>query len=381
MAQHYLPWLRVLAALTLLPCAGCLPNVVWLPDSSGFIYTVNAWPGMNQAEGVAPRNQILHYDLTRKTSQVVAADSPSTICPALSPDGKHVAFARVTLEKGQPPTLQVIVNDFQGKEVQRSPVFPWGAVSQSEIMEEKYPQLFWAPRGNQVLVFANKHSGIYDLDRKAVQMLGAARPLTHGTTPIRPDGKGFLLNKEGRTIVFVDWAGKERPITLPRETESMLGRHGDVLDMPAAICWTRWEGDVAIATWKKGQLRIDTARLTATLREPASDEWSVEGREIQELYTFPDGKTKVAVLYLKSYRDFRDAGLPTVTVELLGPDLGQRRTLIPETAHCGLFPAPNKAQVALRYFLTHERDKEKIRSMILVVNQQGETVTEIETTP
>ena len=40
--------------------------------------------------------------------------------------------------------------------------------------------------------------------------------------------------------------------------------------------------------------------------------WAFDDREVQQLHTFPDGQTRLVVLYLMSYRDFRDAGLPTV---------------------------------------------------------------------
>src|SRR5262245_61151427 len=162
------------AVLALTTGTGCVPDVAWLPDSSGIIYTATDWPGSGPNAPKRPNGRLVHYDLAKKTPRVVAETGTDTIQPALSPDGKRVAVARMTWEKGNAPTLQVVVYDLSGKEVQRSKSFEWGDAPRSEVGFERYPQLFWAPRGNKVLVSAYKHSSICDLDADKAVMLGAA---------------------------------------------------------------------------------------------------------------------------------------------------------------------------------------------------------------
>jgi hypothetical protein len=369
-------WFRLLGVILLIPCGGCLPDVAWLPDSSGFIYTETDWPDLKNSATLKnnrflPRpsqGELIHFDLATKTRSVIATTKTDTIRPALSPDGKRIAVADLSL--GANRRLQVIVFDSQGKELHRSKSLPWGDGQEDQI--SKFPQLFWGSNGNKLLICANKQSGIYDLDTQQVVTLGAVVPAMYGTSPIRPDGKGFLIAREGRRISFIDWEGKQTAIDLPPDFVN-----DGVITTPHVSCWSRWEGNVAIATWKKGQLRIDTEKKTATLTEPGEAEWAWDGREIQEQYVFPGGKVRVVVLYKKSWRDFKDAGLPTVSVEWFGPD-GQRRILVPETFHCALYPSPNKERVALRYFTEGpEADRDKAQSFIKVVDAKGDFVAEI----
>jgi hypothetical protein len=367
----------MVAGLALLAGAGCVPDLAWLPDSSGLVYTTTDWPGGNPPLPAELNGRLMHYDLATKTARVVARTESDTIQPALSPDGKRVAVARVSLPRGRPATLRVVVYDLQGREVSRSQEFPWGEAPAGDVSVEKYAQLFWAPRGEKVIVFANQRTGICDLAADQVVTLGTAGPTIYGTTPIRPDGRGFLIAREGRKVGFVDWDGHETAIDVP--TEGLDTREAETFRMPAALAWSRWEGDVAVVTWKGGELRIDTAQKTATVSKPEPAAWSLDGKEVQQLYTFPDGKTRLAVLYLMSYRDFRDAGLPTVRVDLLGPGEGQRRTLVEKTFHCGVYPSPNKELVALRYSTAGAQSGDRHRDLIRVVNQKGETVAEIDT--
>jgi hypothetical protein len=367
--------LLVAAAVALTTGAGCVPDVAWLPDSSGIVYTATDWPGPDRDSPKQPNGRLVHYDLAKKASRVVAETGTDTIQPALSPDGKRVAVASLNWERGNPPTLRVIVYDLGGKEVLRSKAFPWGEEPRGDVGIEKYAQLFWAPQGNRVLVRANKHSGICDLDGDRAVMLGPVAPMIYGTTPIRPDGKSFLIAREDRAVGLVDWEGKQTPVELPA---GLSGLHWSLLSAPVSSCWARWEGDAAVATWKGGRLRIDTGRRVATLGTPDKAEWASDDKEVQHIHTFPDGKTKIVVVYLLSPRDFRDAGLPTVRVDLVGPEPGMRRALIPETFHCGVYPSPNKELVALRYVSWSPGREDRPRDMIWVVNRKGDVVADIE---
>jgi hypothetical protein len=367
--------LLVAAALALTAGAGCVPDVAWLPDSSGIVYTTTDWPAADRDAPKRPNGRLVHYDLAKKTRRTIAETGTDTIQPALSPDGERVAVAGMTWESGKIPTLRVIVYDLAGKEVHRSKALLWGEEPQGDVGFEKYPQLFWAPQGNRVLVHANKHSGIYTPDTDRAVMLGAAVPLIYGTTPIRPDGKGFLIARDDRTVALVDWEGKPTAVELPA---GVGGLHWSLLPTPAVNCWARWEGDTAVATWKGGRLRIDTGRRVATLGAPDRTEWAFDDKEVQQVHTFPGDKTKLVVVYLLSPRDYRDAGLPTMRVAFMGPEADQRKTLIKETFHCGVYPSPDKKLVALRHVARGPAPGARPRDVIWVVDARGEVVARIE---
>src|SRR4051794_40833832 len=98
-SRHWLifliPWLAC--------CAGCIPGVGWLPDSSGFVYT-----GGNE------KKQLLLFDVKKKTRTVLVNDVGGPTWPAVSPDGKHIAvmqFDRDELQKGNALFLRALVFD------------------------------------------------------------------------------------------------------------------------------------------------------------------------------------------------------------------------------------------------------------------------------
>src|SRR5262249_30152201 len=91
--------LLVAAALALTAGAGCVPDVAWLPDSSGIVYTTTDWPATDRdAPPKRPNGRLVHYDLAKKKSRTIAETGTDTIQPALSPDGKRAAVAGMTWE-------------------------------------------------------------------------------------------------------------------------------------------------------------------------------------------------------------------------------------------------------------------------------------------
>jgi hypothetical protein len=348
-----------------------------MPDSSGIIYTRTDWPGGREDLAGQHKGRLIHYDLKENTKRVIAETLTNTIQPAVSPDGKRIAVAGLNLRRGMPATLEVIVYDFHGKVDHRSETFDWGEKPTSEVSIERYPQLFWAPAGDKVLLFANRTTGIYQISNGQMVTLVDSMPMICGTTPIRPDGKGFLISRGDNRAFFVDWDGKESPIAV--EVGKLSNAHPSVLAAPAASYWTQWDGHTAVITWKGCQLRIETDKKSSSVHKLDKAGWAWDHKEIQHLYAFPDGNAKVAVVYLKSFRDFRDAGLPTVRVDFAGPEPNQRRTLIPETHHCGVYPSPNKELVALRYQARQNDQGDNHQDMILVLNRKGEIITRFET--
>jgi hypothetical protein len=218
---------RLVAALLLcavLGIAGCLPGAAWLPDSSGLIYT-----------GGKGFTQLLHYDLTRGQQKVLVADTKApTFWPAVSPDGKRIAVAHVNIKEDKgPATVQLIIYDRDGKEVQRSKAFPWldKTESQANDKTKAFPQLFWAPRDQGIIIndAANVNVGIYDAKADRLINLKEGWLLNFLGGPIRPDGAGFLVmhntkgflgtsnNNADRAPRFalVGWDGKEKAIKPP----------------------------------------------------------------------------------------------------------------------------------------------------------------------
>src|SRR5437879_3110974 len=88
------PWLFLALAFLTFGISGC---VVWLPDSSGFIYITGD-------KGKIGR--VVHFDLATKKSRVLMEKIEGVLQPGLSPDGKQIAVAKYYKPKDKPSTLQ-----------------------------------------------------------------------------------------------------------------------------------------------------------------------------------------------------------------------------------------------------------------------------------
>src|SRR5437868_202617 len=136
----------------LLLLAGCVP-VLWLPDSSGFLYVSNTGSAML-------------YDVAGGKKKVILQKLPGdTLWPALSADGKKFAVASLT-KKEEPKKqyeVQFHIFDLQGKLLHRSDSFPWrDAVSAPDT---RTTVIFWAKARDKLIVhdyLDNGHAGIYD---------------------------------------------------------------------------------------------------------------------------------------------------------------------------------------------------------------------------
>src|SRR5437660_11025954 len=141
--RRSLVWHPLVAVPCLLAAAGCR-TVGWLPDSSGFVYTDDR-----------DCRRLVHYDVTTGKRNVLVAQMPArTPWPAVSPDGKHVAVARLLKAAGQKKAdaLQVILYDLKGKEVRRSPEFPWGPARDNGREDYPYTGVFWVAGVGRLIV-------------------------------------------------------------------------------------------------------------------------------------------------------------------------------------------------------------------------------------
>src|SRR5260370_9706005 len=92
----------------------------------------------------------------------------ATLCPAVSPDGKHVAVARLVHEKGKPDVLQVIIYGMNGKVTRRSSPFLYSEAGVSDKKKDLEDTiLFWGPFDNQIIVGTNTSAkpkcSVYDV--------------------------------------------------------------------------------------------------------------------------------------------------------------------------------------------------------------------------
>lgn len=106
------------SAIVLLMLSGCVPeNVVWLKDSSGIVYS--------DKEG----RRLVRYDFAKKATRVIVADTGTeTRWPAISPDGRLVAVARIELATTQGSNRhtirsQVFIYDVDGNLVAQSTIY------------------------------------------------------------------------------------------------------------------------------------------------------------------------------------------------------------------------------------------------------------------
>ncbi|MCI0456085.1 MAG: hypothetical protein L0Z62_03775 [Gemmataceae bacterium] len=358
--------------------AGCVPGTAWLPDSSGIIYT-----------GGKKYTQLIHYDLKKGEQKVLVADTKApTIWPAVSPDGKRLAVAHVHGEgKDKPITLQVALYDRAGKELRRSRAFPLvDKVKDAAPDDELLPQLFWAPRGERVVVHIQGHSAIYDAKEDRFINLGEALVLAFGGTPFRPDGAGFLVMKnvngwmnskkgaapEDPRMTFVDLDGKGQPIKAPPLLldAKALDKEKDINKLVGLLCpvlfESGWDGDTASVRWNVDRLRYFTKKGEAII-DSVKPEYSGD-YVVQHQYRLAGG-ARVRVVNLGAVKGKDPMSDADVRVELLRPGKEQAEVLVERANGCVVVPSPNGKLVALRCVF---KGKKKEDERVLIVNDRGE---------
>ena len=126
----------------LLAACGCVP-VAWLPDSSGFVCSLE-----NQGNATF---RLMHYDLAKKKMRVVVEKVPAaTFWPAISPDGKQIAVAQLAGD-GKHLQMRVIIYDLEGKETHRSSQFPW-VKTRDGVNDLAATGVFWSAKTGKILV-------------------------------------------------------------------------------------------------------------------------------------------------------------------------------------------------------------------------------------
>src|SRR5262249_14705053 len=96
-------------------------------------------------------------------------------------------------------------------------------------------------------------------------------PTAFRTSPIRPDGKGFLAvirdKVAGEHLAWLDWEGKETRIKAGADVLPDRPTPGHSMVGLPFFCDSRWEKDRAIVRWKDQQVEIDTKSFTAVRKK------------------------------------------------------------------------------------------------------------------
>lgn len=335
--------LRGAALLLLLLSAtttvGCDPrkNVVWLPDSSGFIYF--------------KEEQIFHLDLAAKKNHVVVKDTGiQTIWPAISPDGKQFA---VTRHDAKESAVEIIIYDLAGKVNQRTKL--------EHLREEAPSGLFWSPGGKHIVVASDRDTILYDVKERTVVRWERSLPLPIGGTPFRPDGNGLLIIKglkwidldrldgDDTRIVFVDLMGKEREVMLPKEKIRDKELKAEMC-LLAALIDSTWKGDVATGLG----FSIDTATLKCSLDEKAVKDID---KDLPLGFLMPESKLRLTGRFFISSFSF-DA-------ELTDSKSNKATSVFSDCKHFMFTPSPDRKHLAVR----HGDD-----DRIAVINAKGEII-------
>jgi len=358
---HVLRRLASLLPYTLVVlAAGCVPlGMVWLPDSSGFIY-----PAGKQAE------QIMFYDAAKREHRVLVENTgATTLIPALSPDGKRIAVCRIRRAEGQGESAQVMIYDKDGKEIHQSPILTWKQTGEQD--EGRYgTTIFWDRAGKKLLFCAplekEPQTGVYDPDSKKLQTVPGLL-LPFGGSPIRPDDKGYLVlaGVDKPEAAFVDWEGKKQKLELDPETTADNDRRG-LLAFPWCFP-SGWDRDAAVVSYKEWRIRLDTKKRVGTLEKRPAAEARVEKDVIQQQHEFA-GSVKVRALIREDAEGKEQKG----RLEILTPGADKPKIVVSEAK--GLFgfsPSPDKKLLAVWCV-----DDGSGKPYVYVVNSAGEVVSD-----
>jgi hypothetical protein len=355
---------RSLAFFGILACfalTGCVPNVVWLPDSSGFVFTEPA--GFHCGE---QQKRLVKYDIAKKQRAIIVDNLKSAVTtwPAISPNGTEVAVASITWD-GDQTKLQLIFYGLTGKELRSSRKYDW-VERKKNNKDDFWPTLVFWGAPDKVVVTAihpdlpTNTTAIIDLKSKEIVKIEDRIPFLYpGNIPFRPDGKGFLCfqGKAGDAplsgLAFVDWNGNETKID---------GYDPRLLDK---IVDFRWNGKNAIVIGEDESFTIDTETgKIAKLEYKPLQAPGKKGEKLAYRLTFAKDRFE--------FRTFASGNsTPETRLEILDQNTGKVRVLRDQLGSCFVFPSPDGKWLALR---TGNRAGNKV----VLINDNGEIAAEME---
>lgn len=267
--------LRTIAYLAVLVCilSGCVHGVAWLADSSGFVFTT-------------AKGHLIAYDIATKKQRILLTDwaAATTSWPGMSPDGKRIALGQLKPVADQ-MALQIEVCDLQGKIEFRSKELKLAGFTEADDEFSPYnaqhTQVVWSPDAKQILVYAsniesNSESTIlYDIASKKFTVWNDEVPAYFGGSPVRPDGKGFLLvDRKIAKYSWVDWTGSRKPVRAVGFDPVDPNRGPGAIPFSpfSALSDSRWDGARAIMVFTDTRYVVDTQALQLTVEKvPAAD--------------------------------------------------------------------------------------------------------------
>jgi hypothetical protein len=365
-------WLVLLGLSALLTVGGCLP-VGWLPDSSGFVYT-----------GRREFDRLIHYDLATGKRRVLIEKLPAGApTVAISPDGKRIAVACLCRgrNKNKPETMQVLLYDLQGKLIHNSPQFNWGANRRAGEDDHPNTGAFWVARAGVLLIQDYEEpgrTGIYDLGKDVMRKVLEGTPCVYGGTPVRPDGKGFLMvggvppAVPESELFFVDWKGESQRIPLKWEIKNEK-IHPDAGLGLLLFPWkgtSEWQGPVARVTYGTLRIQTDTEKRTGILDELRHSDATVDGKELLQHYAFARGGIKLRVLLAERTKRADSIGDEDVHLHLEMIRPGEKKPRVLQKIQNGSYyfsPSPDGKWVAIRSGADNSRTDE-----ILLVSETGQ---------
>ena len=375
--RRFLPILAL--ALT-----GCVPTV-WLPDSSGFIYVK---PIKGKMPTDPPSGQLVHFDLQKKTSRVIVPDiGVGTNWPALSPDGKRIAVATFKGDPKTARTIRIALHDLQGKRLHETKELPW-APARPNNAGPPVGMLFWSPKEDMIVVSDVSETGIYNVKADTLKVIEKSVPVIHGGSPIRPDGKGFLLlsgEKKEQHLSFVDWKGAEQKIDATPLT-ALLPPDKSQVDMePVAATFisslllpSGWDQSGAWAGFKREKITysIDTVKKTIAVSEGfAALSKAKKGLEDQEPARFDfAGDITVRVTQFNVTDPKTKFKTTHNKVTIVNDKTKKETTLLDKAPAQAIFlPSPDGRYLALCLSALFGQDED----LILVINNKGELVSQL----
>ena len=402
-------------ALALAVASGCIPpRIVWLPDSSGFIYST-AGPWNAPVEPVA---KLFLYDLKRNAARFLNdLPSQSTMMPSFSPDGKQAAFVRIH-PSDDGPTAQVIRMDIDTGQVHESKPASIGATKKDQ--EAIWAVAEWAPTGDRLLIIwfdpgekSPTSLGSYDIKTETLTVLPGFlmtfldRPLNGS---IAGDGSGFLAFSTEKleqirsnaardtfdgvsstpfeALTFVDWSGRSHAFEMDAGTRAALAKSFDDCAEQFACASLlvdstlhgSWAGPIAELPLPGGVVRIDCARFTLNFKNESrvaeqfarmkherveiSRSLAAGDAVFEVIATDPPDKNAERTLFGRK------------RIDIWMPKTGERRTILEDVTKLSVSPAPDGRKLAIRYSNTSEADSGPER--IIVFDNHGNSIAQFE---
>src|SRR5262249_10698209 len=205
---------------------------------------------------------------------------------------------------------------------------------------------------------------IYDIKTDRFSIHDDCVPTIFGTSPIRPDGKGFLamtwsgrgLGQDKGKLAWRDWEGKETTLKgdfvgFDRGARGAEG--GGLAFITPCFYDSRWEKDRAILRVHDEYVEVDTKSFTALRKKVRPRK---EGDDfVWNAFRFSDTKGEVRVLGDDQFGEAKNE--PTVRLELVKPgakpevlDKGTKEAYL-------MIPSPDQSLVAVRAWRNDDIDR------------------------